>query len=60
MWEGKKKLFEKTYRKKKNLFYPFTLEKRGSEKKKKKKEKEEEAKRLEGEMWLFSIFFFNF
>ena len=38
------------------------FEKRGSEKKKKKKEKEEEAKRLEGEMWLFSIFFliFNF
>ena len=33
------------------------FEKRGSEKKKKE---EEEAKRLEGEMWLFSIFFFNF
>ena len=28
--------------------------------KKKKKKKEEEAKRLEGEMWLFSNFFFNF
>ena len=35
------------------------FEKRGSEKKKKKKKKEEEeAERLEGEMWLFSIFFF--
>ena len=29
-------------------------------KKKKEKEKEEEAKRLEGEMWLFSNYFFLF
>ena len=57
MWEGKKKLFEKTYRKKKNLFYPFTLKKRGSEKKKRKKKKKKKQRDLREKCGYFQFFF---
>ena len=60
MWEGKKKLFEKTYIKKKSFLSLHIRKKREWKKKKEKEKEKEEAKRLEGEMWLFSNFFFNF
>ena len=59
MWEGEKTYLKKSIEKKKS-FLSFHIGKKREWKKKKKKEKEEQAKRLEGEMWLFSIFFFNF